>query len=98
MTRKVRLHKIGKVESGAPPIDKKNHIPGTIQDLNYSLPIEYTIEGDLLWPFEVNNNIHIVRTHRNGIESAGRFSSSKIKTITSDTITTENSIYKYEYL
>ena len=65
-------------------------------ETNYlSLPVDYEMQGYLLYPVKVGGRIHLYRTQRNGFDSQGYFYSSPICSIRDDALVeTFNSIYR----
>jgi hypothetical protein len=96
----IQIKKIAAVGGGLAPMEKDKYVPGTANNIseNKSLPIEYSIEGNLLHPLEVGNVVFVARTKRNGIAANGYFQTSKITEVTDNTFKTQNSIYAYNFL
>lgn len=96
---KIKLIKINKVEDAdCPTPDFTDYKPGMDNGL-VSLPIDYEICGEIGGFPVVGNSIIGTRTHRNGIEVPGIFTTSKVISVISINeeeyiITTKNSIYK----
>ena len=75
--------------------------PSSWDDWNYtgnnslSLPVDYEMQGYLLYPVKIGGRIHLYRTQRNGFDSQGYFYSSPICSIRDDALVeTFNSIYR----
>lgn len=94
----IKISKVSEVKGGYAAISNTQHIPGTIQPKGYSIPMEYTVEGQLLAPIEIGKGVSVLRTKRNGVEMTGFFGTSPVTEITKDTFKTQNSVYKYEYI
>jgi hypothetical protein len=94
------IKKVAAVSTGLAPMENAEYIPGTGNNIkeNKSLPIEYTIEGHLIYPMEVGLGISVLRTKRNGVEATGIFQTSIVTEITENTFKTKNSVYTYNYL
>ena len=97
---KIIITKIAAVAGGLAPIDADKYVAGTNQTFveNKSLPIEYTIEGELVTPIEIGKSLMVHRHKRNGVVSEGFFTTSIITSVSSDTFTTKNSVYRYMYV
>lgn len=70
---------------------------------NHELHNGYWVQGFLIGEIEVGKQILLDRRIRNGIEVLGRFNTSPVKTIDKNienvlVITTENSVYRVEFL
>jgi len=80
----------------------KNFLPGKINDPNFSLPLDYTVEGELTIPIKVGGTIFMKRTKRNGVKAEGVFMSSVITDVKTfkgtSVVTTRNSVYLVEDL
>ena len=95
---KILIQKIGAMPDALFPTPKsEDYIPGQ-DNGDVSLPIEYTIEGDLIENIEVGYPVSVWRSKRNGVEAPGYFKSSKVTMKTENTFNTLNSQYKYELL
>jgi len=60
--------------------------------------IGYTLDGYLFTDIDVGYSIKVIREHRNGVKATGIFTSSPVKAINDNDITTSNSIWRLEYL
>lgn len=95
---KIRVKKVGTIEGGAPPVMFKDHLPGTAQPANYSLPIAYEVVGDTDQKPEVGNRFYIFRTARNGVKEPGSFITSTVTSVIGNHFTTANSIYEWHVM
>lgn len=76
--------------------------PSSWDDWNYtgnnslSLPVDYEMQGYLLYPVKIGGRIHLYRTQRNGFDSQGYFYSSPICSVQENDslVETFNSIYR----
>ena len=91
------ISKIAEVEGGYKAIEKTQYIPGTIQPAGFSVPLEYTVEGELIAPIEIGKSVFVQRTKRNGVPATGFFATSPITEITENTFKTRNSVYTYKH-
>ncbi len=95
--------KITKLKQSENPIsptpDKGNFIPG-VDNGNVSLPVDYWIEGELMFEIKEGSSIRALRTSRNGEPVKGVFISSPVQKIQEVNgviyATTANSVYKIE--
>ena len=96
----IQIRKIAAVVGGLAPMEKDKYVPGTANNIseNKSLPVEYSIEGELLSPIEVGKIVFVFRTKRNGVAATGYFQTSKITEVTENTFKTQNSVYTYNFL
>ena len=95
---KVKLTKINKAENPRHKTpDKKDYKFGEI-NRDVSVPLDYWLIGELVGDITVGKGIVIAREIRNGVKVEGLYRSSRVKKIDGDTIETDNSIYKIEYL
>lgn len=96
----IQIQKIAAVEGGLDPMEKDQYVPGTANNIleNKSLPIEYSIEGELLYPMEIGKDVFVLRTKRNGVAATGYFQTSKLTEVSENTFKTQNSVYSYKYL
>ena len=95
---RIRIEKIGEVPSGLPSNPKGAHIDGQIQNENFSLPIEYTIEGNLIGEMEIGEPVTVARDTRNGVKVTGIFTTSPVQEIKGHTFKTRNSVYNFKFL
>jgi hypothetical protein len=92
---KIKIEKINEVDGGIPAIPIEQHVPGQFQGENYSVPISYWVEGELINNMEVGSPIFIKRHSRNGILVDGYMQTSTVTKINKDTFETRNSVYRY---
>lgn len=95
---RIRISKRLAVQGGLPPRDFEDHIPGHVQPAGFSLPIDYTIEGELVGSITVGEPVVVNRDTRNGVKSEGRFQTSTVTQVTKHTFQTQNSVYDFEIL
>lgn len=82
-----------------PPISMEDYRPGTSLPDNYSLPIEYNVEGEIMFDsFQVGKSLILARYKRNGVFAGGKFATTEIKEIGKSYFKTENSLYYYRIL
>lgn len=93
---RIRIQKRAEVTGGLPAVSV--HTPGTVQQEGYSLPIDYTIEGRLVYPITVGLPVHVERDTRNGVPCMGEFITSLVVEVTDKSFRTKNSVYDYYYL
>lgn len=98
MSHRIHIEKVAEVKSGLPANPKGAHVPGEEQNENFSLPIEYWIEGTLINPIEVGNPVCIQRDNRNGIKIDGYFTSTNVTEVTTNQFKTQNSVYNYYFI
>jgi len=95
---RIRISKRAEVTGGLPARDMADHIPGQVQPAGFSIPVDYTIEGELLRPITVNKCVMIARDTRNGVKMPGEFATSLVVELTDKTFRTRNSVYDFEFL
>lgn len=93
---KIYLEKVQAVEGGLPPA--KDKVPGVYQGDNYSIPLNYNLEGDLIGKIEVGGSVIVARTKRMGVEADGYFQSSRVIEVGDGWFKTKNSVYKWNKL
>ena len=98
MNKQIYIEKLAEVTGGLPAIKMEEHIAGESQGDNYSIPIEYNLEGYLLYEIEVGKNVFIDRTKRNGVEVRGVFTTSRVTEVGNNYFKTQNSVYSYKFL
>ena len=98
MNKQIYIEKLAEVTGGLPAIKMEEHIAGESQGDNYSIPIEYNVEGYLLYEIEVGKNVFIDRTKRNGVEVRGVFTTSRVTEVGDKYFKTQNSVYSYKFL
>ena len=96
--KKIYIEKLSEVEGGLPPIKMEDHIAGQYQGDNYSIPIEYNLEGILTFPIQVGTSVIVERTTRDGVEAYGMFKTSTVTEIGTNYFKTRNSVYSYKFL
>lgn len=95
---KVRIKKIAsQINPKYPTAEQDKWHCGEEND-DYSPPIEYEIEGELVYPITLGKAVLVHRSKRNGVEADGVFQSSNVKTLGLNSFETLNSIYEIEYL
>jgi len=95
---RIKIEKVKEVKGGLPANQKQNHIDGQEQDETYSLPLEYTIEGELVGKISKGNSVIVMRDTRNGVKMPGWFSTSAVTKVTKNRFHTQNSVYNYKFL
>ena len=95
---RIRIEKIAEAQGGHPANDRKLHVDGQEQDENVSLPLEYTIEGDLLGTISVGKPVVVARDTRNGVKVLGIFTTSAVQEMNESTFKTRNSVYNFKFL
>ena len=98
MSKQIYIEKLAEVTGGLPARNMDEHIMGKPNDNYSSIPIEYNLEGYLLYEIEVGKNVFIDRTKRNGVEVRGMFSTSRVTEVGDKYFKTQNSLYKYSFL
>ena len=98
MNKQIYIEKLAEVTGGLPAIKMEEHIAGESQGDNYSIPIEYNLEGYLLYEIEVGKNVFIDRTKRNGVDVRGVFTTSRVTEVGDNYFKTQNSVYSYKFL
>jgi len=89
----VRLIKIGQAPKAKFQADSwTKHVPGSDENQG-SLPVDYTVEGNLMSDIAVGQPIQLRRTKRNDVTFPGTMISSPITKIEGDRLETHNSIY-----
>lgn len=97
--KKIYIEKLAEVPGGLPARSMDEHIMGKPNYDNYSsIPIEYNLEGYLLYEIEVGKNVFIDRTKRNGVEVRGVFTTSRVTEVGDKYFKTQNSVYQYKFL
>jgi hypothetical protein len=95
---RIRIEKIAEVQGGLPANPKDAHIDGQIQNENFSLPVEYWAEGELLDGIRVGCQVRIARDIRNGVVCPGLLETSSVTEVTETQFKTKNSVYNYRYV
>ena len=97
--KKIYIEKLAEVPGGLPARSMDEHIMGKPNYDNYSsIPIEYNLEGVLSYDIEVGKSVVVGRTKRNGVESYGVFSTSRVTEVGNNYFKTQNSVYSYKFL
>ena len=96
--RQIYIEKLAEVKGGLPARSMEEHNMGKPNDNNTSIPIEYNVEGYLLYEIEVGKNVFIDRTKRNGVDVRGVFTTSRVTDVGDNYFKTQNSVYKYSFL
>lgn len=96
--KRIKIEKVAEVRTGLPANPKGAHVDGQLQNENFSLPLEYTIEGALLAEIRVGESVRVLRDKRNGVEVVGSFVTSPVTEVTNKQFRTRNSVYNYELL
>ena len=98
MSKQIYIEKLAEVTGGLPAIKMEEHIAGESQGDNYSIPVEYNLEGSLIYDIEVGKNVIVERTKRNGEEVCGMFTTSRVTEVGASYFKTQNSVYSYKFL
>ena len=96
--KQIYIEKLAEVPGGLPAIKMEEHIAGESQGDNYSIPVEYNLEGSLIYDIEVGKNVIVDRTKRNGEEVCGFFTTSRVTEVGDNYFKTRNSVYSYKFL
>jgi hypothetical protein len=97
--KNIYIEKLAEVPGGLPARSMDEHIMGKPNYDNYSsIPIEYNLEGVLSYDIEVGKSVVVGRTKRNGVESYGVFSTSRVTEVGNNYFKTQNSVYSYKFL
>ena len=98
MSKQIYIEKLAEVTGGLPARSMDEHIMGKPNDNYSSIPIEYNLEGYLLYEIEVGKNVIVERTKRNGEEVCGMFTTSRVTEVGDKYFKTQNSVYSYKFL
>lgn len=99
MSKQIYIEKLAEVPGGLPARNMDEHIMGEPNDNCYSsIPIEYNVEGYLLYEIEVGKNVFIDRLKRNGVDVRGVFTTSRVTEVGDKYFKTQNSLYSYKFL
>ena len=98
MNRLIYIEKLAEVEGGLPARSMEEHNMGKPNDRYTSIPIEYNVEGYLLYEIEVGKNVFIDRIKRNGEEVRGLLTTSRVTEVGDKYFKTQNSVYSYKFL
>ena len=75
MNSKVKVTKIDEsIKPNFKSADWAEYIPGTGGVAGKSIPLDYSLEGELIYAIGVGNSFFINRTKRNGVAAPGLFS------------------------
>ena len=96
--KQIYIEKLAEVPGGLPAIKMEEHIAGESQGDNYSIPVEYNLEGSLIYDIEVGKNVIVERTKRNGEEVCGMFTTSRVTEVGNNYFKTQNTVYSYKFL
>ncbi len=96
--KQIYIEKLAEVPGGLPALKMEEHIAGESQGDNYSIPVEYNLEGSLIYDIEVGKNVIVDRTKRNGEEVCGLFTTSRVTEVGDNYFKTKNSVYSYKFL
>ena len=96
--KNIYIEKLSEVTGGLPAIKMEEHIAGESQGNNYSVPVEYNLEGSLIYDIEVGKNVIVERIKRNGVEVRGVFTTSRVTEVGASYFKTQNSVYSYKFL
>ena len=96
--KNIYIEKLSEVTGGLPAIKMEEHIAGESQGNNYSVPVEYNLEGSLIYDIEVGKNVIVERIKRNGVEVRGVFTTSRVTEVGDNYFKTQNSLYSYKFL
>lgn len=98
MNKLIYIEKLAEVKGGLPARSMEEHIMGKPNDNYSSIPIEYNLEGYLLYEIEVGKNVFIVRIKRNGVKVRGLLTTSRVTEVGDNYFKTQNSVYSYKFL
>ena len=96
--KNIYIEKLSEVTGGLPAIKMEEHIAGESQGNNYSVPVEYNLEGSLIYDIAVGKNVIVERIKRNGVEVRGLFTTSRVTEVGNNYFKTKNSLYSYKFL
>ena len=96
--KQIYIEKLAEVKGGLPARNMNEHIMGEPNDNNTSIPVEYNLEGSLIYDIEVGKNVIVERTKRNGEEVCGMFTTSRVTEVGNNYFKTQNSVYSYKFL
>jgi hypothetical protein len=92
---RIRIQKRAEVSSGLPANPREAHVDGQTQNENFSLPIDYWVEGELLQGITVGESVVIARETRNGVVAMGMMTTSPVVEVRATSFSTKNSVYDY---
>ena len=96
--KNIYIEKLAEVPGGLPARNMDEHIAGQYQGDSHSIPVEYNLEGSLIYDIEVGKNVIVDRTKRNGVEVRGMFTTSRVTEVGDNYFKTQNSVYSYKLL
>jgi len=96
--KQIYIEKLAEVPGGLPARNMDEHIMGKPNDNYSSIPIEYNLEGNLMYDIEVDKSVIVERTKRNGVEVRGVFTTSRVTEVGDKYFKTQNSVYSYKFL
>jgi hypothetical protein len=94
----IYIEKLAEVSGGLPARSMEEHIDGQYQGDSHSIPVEYNLEGELIYDIEVGKPVVVGRTKRNGVEAYGVFNTSRVTEVGNNYFKTKNSVYSYKFL
>jgi len=92
---KLRIQKRAEAAGGLPAASNDEYVPGSNGVENKSIPIDYWLTGELMYPLTVGRPVEVLRESRNGVKTPGIFMTSPVVELTPTTFKTKNSIYDY---
>lgn len=92
---KLRIQKRAEAAGGLPSATNDEYVPGSNGVENKSIPIDYWLTGELMYPLIVGRPVEVLRDSRNGVACPGIFMTSPVVEVTPTTFQTQNSIYDY---
>lgn len=95
---KIKITKLAAVEGGCLAASNDEYVPGTEGVEGKSIPVDYWLEGVLLAPITVGENVRVLRESRCGVVCPGMFITSPVTQITKGGFTTQNSVYLFKDL
>ncbi len=97
--RLICIEKLAEVKGGLPARSMEEHNIGEFNNNGESsIPIEYNVEGYLLYEIEVGKNVFVDRIKRNGEEVRGLLTTSRVTEVGDKYFKTQNSVYSYKFL
>ena len=98
MNKLIYIEKLAEVEGGLPARSMEEHNMGKPNGNNTSIPIEYNLEGNLIYDIKVGEGVIVERTKRNGVDAYGIFTTSRVTEVGDKYFKTQNSVYSYKFL
>jgi hypothetical protein len=98
MNKQIYIEKLAQVKGGLPARNMDEHIMGKPNDYHTSIPIEYNLEGNLIYDIKVGESVIVERSKRNGVSVYGMFSTSRVTEVGDKYFKTQNSVYQYKFL